>query len=179
MPAQLSVISPLYSAGSVPYNTLFARNFQYLASFSFSLFPFFFPIPVIEVSSWNWRRRSRSTKFRDHIIWSNPHWSSGRSGWYRAATLFRCLTKHEPILLRHRRISSRSSLYKNWAFDNRDNLEFLLRVSYYVTSETWTLDRCNGNPGRVREKWWLGHKYSARTTHTYLVARKMNIYEPE
>lgn len=42
MPAQLSVISPLYSAGSVPYNTLFARNFQYLASFFLFLFFFFF-----------------------------------------------------------------------------------------------------------------------------------------
>lgn len=30
--------------------------------------------------------------------------------------------------------------------DNCDNLEFLLRVSSYVTSGTWTLDRCNVNP---------------------------------
>ena len=89
------------------------------------------PSPLRDAALWSKsrretsaRRRSRSTKFRDHgCVWSNPASIRCRPGAtvpYRAAALFRCLTKHHRRSISHgateqRKFSSWSvaRLYKN------------------------------------------------------------------
>lgn len=106
---------------------------------------------VIEVSSLRRPRQVTKRKIRDRDVRSE----SARGSLVRPSVDSRYSA----------RISS-SHRGPGRGLDNRDNSEPLLRVSRYVTSETWTpgqVQRCGPRKPGVREKWPRDHKYSAAT----------------
>lgn len=126
-------------------------------------------------------RGQEVTKFATTVVWSNPHRSPNVKWTPVAAPFRRCPTKHGPTPLpaprtnfEQLRVCTRTEL------DNGNNLEFLLRVSRYVTSG-------NVDVGQVRPQRRPEHvknggsaiNIRSQRAHVYLVAWKMNIYEPE
>ena len=82
-------------------------------------------------------RGQEVTKFATTVVWSNPHRSPNVKWTPAVAPFRRCPTKHGPTPLPtpHGRISSSSVwVCTRTELDNGNNLEFLLRVSRYVTS---------------------------------------------